>query len=426
MILLRISYNLLLLLLTPALLIHYLKGKLILKKYTRPLRERFGIIHLPKREKKALRILIHAVSVGETVAAQPFVLALKEKYPQAEILFSNVTETGHKRAMEIIPANHFLFFPLDFAGAVHNFLQIVNPTHVFILETELWPNFLIACKNRGIPVHFINGRISDKSFERYKAFRIFLRPILKEPFFFMQSKEDEERIKTLGALRAKCCGNMKFDQLCLNLKSPVREQLNHSLPSEEQPVILFGSTHEDETQAIFQMISQWDFHQFPAKFWLAPRHLHKLGTYLKQAKSLNLDYMLKTEYNGQTSTANLLILDTLGELSCTYEHCSIAVVCGSFQPIGGHSILEPALFGKPILYGPYMSNNKEICDSFENANASLPVANYSELKLRLEFLLNNSPLQKTMGDAALKLIQSQSGAVSHILNSIKLSQMETI
>ncbi|MCJ8347749.1 3-deoxy-D-manno-octulosonic acid transferase, partial [bacterium] len=211
-------YNLLLSLAWPLLFLHFLRGKYILKKYKKPLSKRMGWISIqcPPQQK---RILIHAVSVGETVASQPFVLALKKQFPKHHIVFSNVTETGHQRAQEIIPADDFVFFPLDYQDSVARFLKKINPEMVFIVETEIWPNFLCECKRREIKTNFINGRISKKSFERYGLFKDYFAELIQDSNFYMQSKIDLQRIQALGASKAINAGNLKYDQLSLNLES---------------------------------------------------------------------------------------------------------------------------------------------------------------------------------------------------------------
>ena len=164
-------YNWLLRIFFPLLVFHYIRGRIVHKKYSRPVRERFGFFRIKLNPQASSRILIHAVSAGETVAAQPMVKVLRREFPEAEIVFSNVTETGYRRAKEIIEADHFVFFPLDYRFSVERFLNIIKPSHVFILETELWPNFLAECQNRNIPLAFINARISSHSFEKYSVFR---------------------------------------------------------------------------------------------------------------------------------------------------------------------------------------------------------------------------------------------------------------
>lgn len=415
----RLIYNLILLFFFPLFVLHYLYGKFYLHKYSRSFWERFGVFKYipPKSPQKT--ILIHAVSVGETVAAQPFVEALKKEYPESAIIFSNVTETGHNRAKEIIEANAHVFFPVDYPSAIRNFMDRIKPDVIFIVETEIWPNFLQECQKYNIPVFFINGRISDRSFERYSFFRRFLKPILKAPIFLMQTPEDTRRIEYLGAARAFATGNLKYDQLAANLNSPKRAELNKFFNFLKQPTIVFGSTHQKETRGVMEMIAEWKNQQLDcAHYIIAPRHLNHLPDYQKQAVELGLKIQLKSQLNTEEDF-DCLFLDTYGELSCLYEIADIVFIGGSLEPIGGHSILEPAIFSKPVLYGPHMENNRDICRKFEQEGAAIRVNSFPELKQRIEFLLLNDKLRTETGAKACKIATSMTGATANIISHIK-------
>ena len=409
-------YNIVLWLLFPFLILHFVRGRFSYKKYTRPFSERFGIFRLSKRKTKRFTILIHAVSVGETVASQPFVDAIKKRYPNAEIIFSNVTETGHERARDIIPADFHIFFPLDYRSSVRRFLDQVDPQYVFILETEIWPNFLSECQKRKIPVSFVNGRISDKSYERYSSFKWLFAPILKHPQFFMQTKQDLDRVTKLGCTSAELSGNLKYDQLLFNLSSPARPKMQSLFQDIDPPIVVYGSTHQLETSWIIEMIRELHNKGRRIRHIIAPRHLNYLNDYRKQAKLLGLKTSLRTKFSGEDF--DLMFLDTYGELANLYEGATICVIGGSFENIGGHSILEPALFSKPILYGPYIQNFREITQYFETNGASNKVQNIDELKQKLELFLDNESLRLKIGQEAGTLIQTFTGATSKIIERI--------
>ncbi len=393
--------------------------------------ERFGIFRLPHRQINRFTILIHAVSVGETVAAQPFVDAIKKRYPEAEIIFSNVTETGHHRAQDTIPADFHIFFPLDYRSSVIRFLDQVNPQYVFILETEIWPNFLSECQKRGIPVNFVNGRISDKSFERYSSFKWFLKPLLKHPQFYMQTKQDRDRIMKLGSSSAEFSGNLKYDQLLFNLESPTRIIMQSLFQDIDPPIVVYGSTHQVETSRIIEMIRELHNEGRRIRHIIAPRHLNFLSDYAQQAKLLGLKVSLRSKFSGEDF--DIMFLDTYGELANLYEGATICVVGGSFENIGGHSILEPALFYKPILYGPFVQNFREITQHFETQGASSKVHNIEELKQKLEVFLDNESLRLKIGKEAGEVVRTFTGATSTIIervapkiDSYKLSQKSSI
>jgi 3-deoxy-D-manno-octulosonic-acid transferase len=415
----RLIYNLILLFFFPLFVLHYIYGKFYLRKYSRSFWERFGVFKYIPPAKKQKTFLVHAVSVGETVAAQPFVEALTKEYPETAIIFSNVTETGHNRAEEIIKADAHVFFPVDYPSAVRNFMDRVKPDAAFIIETEIWPNFLWECQKRHIPVFFINGRISDRSFERYSLFRYFMNPILKAPLFLMQTSEDARRIESLGATQTFATGNLKYDQLAANLSSPKRAELKKTFHFLKQQTIVFGSTHQKETKGILEMIAEWKNQQLDcAHYIIAPRHLNHLPDYQKQAVDLGLKIQLKSQLNPEEDF-DCLFLDTYGELSCIYEIANIVFIGGSLEPVGGHSILEPAIFSKPVLYGPHMENNRDICHKFEQDGAAIRVNSFPELKQRIEFLLLNEKLRTETGTKACKIATSMTGATANIISHIK-------
>ncbi|MBT3784361.1 hypothetical protein HOF92_05235 [bacterium] len=410
-------YNCLLWLLFPVLFLHYLRGRLAYKKYTRPVSERLGYFRIQLSPSTKQRILVHAVSAGETVAAQPLVEEIRKRFPEAELVFSNVTETGHDRAKQLINADHFVFFPLDYRSSVQRFLNQIKPTQVFILETELWPNFLKECQNRAIPIAFVNGRISKRSFERYSLTRTLWKDLLKTPRFFMQSEEDLDRIKSLGATMVEVSGNLKVDQLDQNLHNSVRKEIYKTFENFERPLVLFGSTHREETAEILRLISKWKIQNLNAAFLIAPRHLHFLEEYLKLARELGLQTVRKTTFR-TSQEFDCMFVDTFGELANLYEICTIAVIGGSFEDIGGHSILEPALFERPILYGPHMENGKDISRLFEKNGASWKAQDYEDLGRKIELLLQNPPLRQELGQNAGRSVRSIMGVTQSILDRL--------
>ncbi len=412
-------YNFALRALFPVLVLHYLRGRFLIRKYTRPMSDRLGFFRLKLNTQAKCRFLVHAVSVGETVAAQPFVKGLRRRFPGCEIIFSNVTETGHSRALDSINADHYVFFPLDYRSAVRRFLCKTRPTHVFILETELWPNFLSECSLQAIPVTFINGRISAHSYQRYSLVRFLLSGFLREPEFFMQSREDMDRIKKLGAEKVFLSGNLKVDQLEDNLCSEHRDKVCQLFEEHETPIIIFGSSHQAETRHILELVSTWRNEGLTASIILAPRHLHFIQEYLDHANQLNLPVQLWSKFKASEDFTCLMV-DGYGELASLYEVASIAVICGSFEPIGGHSILEPALFERAILYGPHMENNHELTRIFEENGASLCVPDFVELKQKIELLLADPPLRDKLGENAGRIVRQMMGVTGEILDRLEI------
>ena len=408
-------YNFLLWLCLPLLILHYIKGRLAYQKYTRPISERFGLFRLGPRASKSPVILVHAVSVGETVAAQPLVEGIRNRYPNSEIIFSNVTETGFERAKELIQADHHVFFPLDYRFAVRLFINRLNPDCVFILETEIWPNFLSECQQQKIPVFFVNGRISDRSFERYSMFASFLKTYLQDAYFFMQTESDLLKVRQLGAKKTVIAGNLKFDQLLHNLDSPGREELKDYFSFTTRPIIVFGSTHQEETKNFLDLLAEARELRESCHFVFAPRHMNFLGQYLEYCQQKGFRVARKSK-GVPKSEFDVMFLDTYGELALLYEVATTVIIGGSFEPIGGHSILEPALFRKPIIYGPHMENNKELSSIFEERGAALRTVSPQDAWSKLEMVMQNPQLQQKLGNSAYKIVTEMTGATSLVLD----------
>jgi 3-deoxy-D-manno-octulosonic-acid transferase len=231
----------------------------------------------------------------------------------------------------------------------------------------------------------------------------------------MQSKQDKERILNLGATTAFDMGNLKYDQLELNLKNPKRTEISNTFSSLVGPIVVFGSTHREETKKSLELVAKWKAANKSICTIIAPRHFHHLQEYLDYSRSLGLTPLCKTEFE-KGLEFDCLFLDTYGELAFTYEIANLCIIGGSFEPIGGHSILEPAIFGKPILYGPHMENNREICSNFEAREASICTADFVDLEEKIDTLLNNPDLTLSMGQKAHEIAHSMCGATGKIIN----------
>ncbi len=414
MILYLLVYNLILVLMIPVLFGYWFHGRFVLGKYRFPLRLRLGFPGVKVPEAGSY-ILVHAVSVGETVASQPFVESLRQKFPDSHLIFSTVTETGQMRARQIISADSFVFFPLDYRLCVHTFLDVLRINKVYILETEIWPNFLHVCKQKGIEVIFVNARISDRSLKHYSLLRRMFRPLLKQVRFFAQTVEDARRLEYLGAEQISVAGNLKYDQLLKNLNSPIREVLQSDFSHiPKQKLVVLGSFHREEVLQALDMFVHLKSIQAGWRFILAPRHMHFLKLYQQYAKDLEIDIVLRSEMQSNQDF-EVMLLDTYGELALIYEWAKYSVVGGSFEPVGGHSILEPALFGSVIFYGPNTQNFREICEMFEQSGASRRINSLMELPEHLILLDVEAEICDKMGNAAQYLVRNSCGATERIL-----------
>ncbi|MCD6581702.1 MAG: 3-deoxy-D-manno-octulosonic acid transferase [Desulfuromusa sp.] len=421
-------YNLLLLLSALFLVPYYLLRGFRYGKSRRGIRERLGYYSPEQlsllREKKT--IWIHAVSVGETRAAMPLIRQIRLQYPDFLILVTNVTETGHAIALEDKEIGLCLFFPFDFSWAVRRALSTVNPKLIIIVETEIWPNFTRQAHQFEIPLILVNGRISDRSFPRYRFFRFLLRPILDRfSSFCMQSQTDAERITALGAPdgRVENTGNLKFDHDLMEVTTEqVQQKKNQYQLPEQVAILVAGSTHEKEEKQLLEAYRQIST-QIERKLLLVliPRHPERKREVQALLKETGFKYRLRSslqEGDGLLSPGDVLLVDTLGEVLDFYSVADLVFVGGSLVPIGGHNLLEAALLEKPVIFGPHIHNFKEISAKLIRAGAGVKVANQSELVRQSIIILNDPARCRAMGQAGSSLIVENAGTTERTMRHI--------
>ncbi len=419
------------LLLSPYFLIRGLRSG----KYVHNVSERLGYLPASRgfgtRPPVARRaIWVHAVSVGEALAALPLARRLKTKFPDRPLYVSTTTATGQRLARERMSfADGIFYFPLDWAGPVRRVLRAVEPALVVILETEIWPNFLRECRRVGVPVMFVNGRISERSFGRYRRANGllggFLRRVLHDAaLFLMQTPDDAERLRALGAPadRVLVAGNMKYD-LAPPLENPLVAWLEQVVETQRRrPVVVAGSVIEGEERAVLDAFAAVRHRQQGAMLVLAPRKPERFadaarlatdaGWNVARRSRLALDRPLR-------EGTEVLVLDSVGELAALYRLADLVFVGGSLVPSGGHNILEPALFSKPPVFGPSMENFREMAGRFLTAGAALQVANGEELGKAWVRLLEDAALRENMGRRARQLVEQNAGAALLALQHIE-------
>jgi len=364
------------------------------------------------------RIWIHAVSVGETLAAVSLVRDLKERLPSAELFFSTVTITGQQVAGKAL-AGHVektFFFPFDIPRISGKFLDRVGPNVVAILETEIWPNFLGECAARGIPVVILNGRVSERSFRGYGRFSSFFARVLAcVTAFAMQTEEDARRMIALGVDPAKVTvtGNMKFDvSFSPDSDSPFLSWLKGEKDKGTAWVVA-GSTHEGEENAVLSAFADAHSVNPSARLLLAPRHPERFDAVADLCERRGWEVARKSRIaSGEEKkhSSPVVVLDTVGELLASYAAGDIAFVGGSLAPKGGHNILEPALFGVPAVTGPHTGNFREITELFTRGDAVMTVRDESDLCRRMaEWAADPAPFAE-MGKRAKRLLETLRGA----------------
>lgn len=370
-------------------------------------------------------IWVHAVSVGETRAVSPLLRALRNRYPNAVLLLSHVTETGREVALQVAEVDHCIFFPFDLSWVARRVLRRIRPSVIILMETEIWPNFVRAANLQSIPVILVNGRISDRSLPRYHMVRRLLKPVLAGvTAFCMQTAQDARRIRLLGAVAEQIMvsGNLKFDMPEPPIASALRDQLleQFRLPADSL-VWVAGSTHPGEEKLIAEVYRQL-LEIFPQLLLvLVPRRPERARQVGEELAKLKLRHILRTTLDGETQppqAGDVLLVDTVGEMLTFYAMADIIFVGGSLVPVGGHNILEASLLSKPVLYGPNMQNFKEIAGLIRKAQGGLIVVDRDDLYHQVRLLIENPAERQRLGENGYNLVMQNRGATVRTLSVI--------
>ncbi len=418
-------YNICILLASVGALPYFAMKSLSTTKYRAGIRQRFG--HIPPDIGVALHgerpFWLHAVSVGEVIAAVPLANALRQRFPHVPILISTVTDTGQATAREKMVGAAYLYFPLDYPWVVQQVISCLQPRLFLMVETEIWPNFLRELAWRGIPAILVNGRISPRSFRGYRRLRPFMRRVLPAiTSFSMQTNLDAERIIAIGAepSRVQITGNIKYDLAFEPLSSPDERALRADLGLGEAPVFMAGSTHRGEEDIIIGAYLRARLQVPELRLLLAPRHLDRLDEIeaLLRKHQLTIHRRSRRRLSSRSGAAPVLLLDTIGELAKLYAVGTVVFVGGSFVPIGGHNILEPAAHRKAILFGPHMHNFHQIAAALLEAAGAMQVHNPEALGEEVSVLLLQPERRQALGEAAYQVLQANQGAITRTVELI--------
>ncbi len=403
----------------------YLPVYLFKGKFHRGFLRRLGF--LPKGLDLDRPIWIHAVSVGEAVAVKGLVEELRRSFPDKKFVISTVTATGNKIASRVAGEGDFVtYLPLDFRFIVKSVLGQIKPCLFVIAETEIWPNLIHLLYNKKIPAVTVNGRISDSSFKGYLAIKFLLKSVLnKITLFCVQSERDAQRLSRLGVAgnKIKITGNMKFDSAGFKIDTSelIKCRANLSL-SPSQRLWVCGSTHKGEEEKVLGVYKGLQSKFLGLKLLIAPRHPERA----REIEKLTEKYGFKAERISQLASlpvsqlnrptgqpANqptVFILDTIGQLVHNYAVADIVFMGGSLVNKGGHNVLEPAFLEKPILFGPHMSNFRDIADLLLENNAAIMVQDQRALQQNLEELLSDPRRCLELGSRARQVILENQGA----------------
>jgi 3-deoxy-D-manno-octulosonic-acid transferase len=390
-------------------------------KYRAGLRERFGAVPSGLNAPAGQRtIWVHAVSVGEVVASSAVIEALRTKFPVHRVVISTTTATGQKLAARRFGAERVFYFPLDFASAVRPYLSALRPELVVIAETEFWPNFLRLAKRNGSRIAVINSRISDRSLPGYRRFRFWLPTVLGNiDLFLAQTDEDRRRLTEIGADagRVSVTGNLKFDVAPPGtpaIVTSIRESLSESGGG---PVLVCGSTVEDEEGSLLSAFRNILVDHPKAVVILAPRHPERFVEVAELVEKLGFRMWRRSLWSGEPLAGGVFLVDTIGELAALYSLATVAFVGGSLVPRGGHNILEPALYGVPVVTGNHYENFRDIVNYFRDRSA-VRIVGLAELPLVFMELIGSQEAREALGRNALAALESQRGATDRTVDAL--------
>ena len=393
-------------------------------------RERFGFLPESFQQQERQAIWVHAVSVGETLAVAGLVGEIQRSFPERKIFLSHVTPAGREAGESRLPgvAGRF-YLPLDWRWAVRAALDRIRPALLVIVETELWPNLLRAAHDSGARIILVNARLSTRSFPRYRLARPFMRRVLSDvDRICAQTPADAERYRALGARSEAVvpAGNLKFDSRPPQLGELVRGLAKALGRARRGPVLVAASTMPGEEPAVLQAWTQIRARYPAALLILAPRHPARFDEIARILTTTPLPFLRRTSLEisdealaGQLSTPEILLLDTIGELGGIFELADIVFMGGSLVPTGGHNLLEPAYWSKPIVFGPHMENFKDLAQLFLEAQAALQVSDAGELARVAFKLLDDEAARRQMGERAKQVLEREAGATQRVLGYIR-------
>ncbi len=370
------------------------------------------------------RVWIHAVSVGELFVALRFMETWRGTHPGTQFVLTTTTSTGHALARAKLSApDLLLYFPVDTPPVMRRAIRLINPRMLMLVEAELWPNLIRHCQRLQIPVVLINGRISARSFRGYRKLGWVTRRLLPQlQAFFMQGREDAERIIAMGAPpdRVEIVGSAKYEISDRDASSEqqARQVLDQFGYSAEHPMLLGGSTWPGEEAILLDIYQRLRKNAPNLKLILAPRHVERSAEIIAEIEARQLSGMRRSQLNGPVEEGAVLLLDTTGELKHFYAHADIIFVGKSLTRTEGQNIIEPAIYGKPVLIGPRVDNFQSILADFLAADAIWQVQDQAGLEAAIADLLADPAQREALGRRASALVRSKAGALQRTLDRL--------
>lgn len=378
--------------------------------YRRHLRERFGLYD--SAPNSAPVIWLHAVSVGETRAAEPLVRALLERYPNQRIVLTHTTPAGRAAGESLFGERvERVYLPYDYPAAVSRFLDHFRPRLGVLLETEVWPNLVHACGDRGIPIHLVNARLSEKSFRGYARFAALSRDIFGSlTTVTAQTEDDARRLRDIGARNVHVTGNLKFDV------SPAPELVERGQQWRaaygERGVLLAASTRDGEEALLLDRLAL-----LPPDILLVlvPRHPQRFESVAKMIEQRGLVHSRRSEGRAPARDTRVLLGDSMGEMAAYYAACDLAFIGGSLLPYGGQNLIEACAIGCPVLLGPHTYNFAEAARAASDSGAAVCVEDAADLMRTAARLLDDVKRRSEMGRRALEFSRAYRGATERVI-----------
>jgi len=415
-------YTLAFILMSPLLLLRQ-------EKYAAGFNERLGNYPEFKNDGRPV-IWLHCVSVGETNAARPLVEQLLAAFPDHRLVFSTTTRTGQELARSIFKdkADAVFYFPFDWKFTVRRALRHFGPSVILMMETEIWPRFFLESHVSGAKIAIVNGRLSGKSFRRYSHVRSFVRRVLSFiDLALMQDEKDAERMGSLGvdANKITVSGNLKFDLSMDEKESALTEMFRTRFGIDgTRPLIVAASTHEPEEEWVLNAL---DLSGYPFRLLFAPRHPERFDAVAKTLGETQYSLIRRSNYPTEADkNADVILLDSIGELRAVYPLADIVFVGGSLIPHGGQSVLEPASAGKPVVIGPFTHNFEAVVDGFLEKRAIVQAKSATsgndepfELYSALRVFFDEPDKRVEYGKRALEVMESNRGATEKTIESLR-------
>ncbi len=402
-----VLYEVLLYLVLILALPYFLFAGVLRGKYLTNFPERMGFYRTPATEHD---LWIHAVSVGETLAARPVVDEILRQRPSTTIVFTTTTITGQAQARRLFPDATVTYFPFDFAASVKRFLRHHDPRVFATMETEIWPNATRLSRARGLHLLLANGRISDRSFPRYRLLRRFVAPVLRQYDRILAREEtDRERFIAIGAPAAivETSGNVKFDYLPDDRPLEIAPRLETLIAGRK--VLVLGSTMEGEDEALIAELEGF-IASHNAFVIIAPRKPERFEIVAGLLTASTIRYARRTDWND--GPADVLLLDTLGELAQIYRFAGAAFIGGSLVRTGGHNPIEPAAAGVPVCFGPHMSNFREIATVFLRDGGAVEAGDATAVFAFAARMLDDEAAHGAVSDRARRTVEQNRGAAA--------------